>query len=391
MLRRAVVLLSVLIALLPYLPLPAPYTGRTVVPISPERVARLPVFPLTTEGWGTVQTKRMLKAKYLPAAAKVLGAETVASAPGGDGSLALLDRDGTLHITEGPLHETISSSKHIGVVGRPLGYTYDARGRLIICDSVAGLFRYDDKDRSMTILANSLADGTPLRFVNSVDISPRTGKIYFSASSDQPLSWRGPDELGGSGFWDTMTAAKMNLVHGSATGRLLVYDPATGAVDTLLDSIFFANGVALGPNDEFVLVCESYGARVLRVWLGGSKAGASDVFVDRLPGFPDGVSARQGGGFWVSIVNPPNLLGRIAGPSALRALMGHLMPLIEPLVKKFGCVAKVSADGEKQALLMDATGEHVRSVASAHQHGRKLFLGNLMGAGVSVLDLEDGE
>ena len=67
------------------------------------------------------------------------------------------------------------------------------------------------------------------------------------------------------------------------------------------------------------------------------------------------------------------------------------LPLVEPLVKKFGCVAKVSADGEKQALFMDATGEHVRSVASAHQHGRKLFLGNLMGAGVSVLDLEDGE
>ena len=67
------------------------------------------------------------------------------------------------------------------------------------------------------------------------------------------------------------------------------------------------------------------------------------------------------------------------------------MPLVEPLVKKFGCVAKVSAEGAREALLMDGKGSHVSSIASAHQQGRKLYLGNLMGAGVAMLQLEEGE
>lgn len=426
--RWSVLIAAIFMGVLPYVPLPHPYTGRTVLSISKERLERLPVFPMTTDGWPSVQAGRLLNVSYLPAASKVLGAETVAIAPGEHGNLALLDRDGVLHVTKGPDHITIESSGRIGVVGRPLGYTYDAEKRLVICDSVAGLLRYDASEDSMTILANALPDGfvragsqlvptaspqpcsltslaattafpllsstphrTPLRFVNALDISRHTGKIFFSSATDQTLSWHGPDRLGGSGFYDTMTGAKMNLVHGSPTGRLLVYDPATKKVTCLLESLFFANGVALAPNDEFVLVCESYGARVLRLWLKGPREGTSDTFVDRLPGFPDGISPRDGGGYWVSIVNPPNVLGRLAGSLAVRALLGHIMPLVEPLVKKFGCVAKVSANGTKQSLLMDIKGSHVQSVASAHQHGRKLYLGNLMGAGVSVLELAEGE
>lgn len=242
-----------------------------------------------------------------------------------------------------------------------------------------------------TLLANALQDGTPLRFVNALVISAETGKIYFSSASDQPVSWRGGDYLGENGFYDTMSAAKMNLVHGSPAGRLLMYDPTTRRVEVLLSDLFFANGVELAPDESFVLVCESYGARVMRVWLKGPKVGQHDVFIDRLPGFPDGISAREGGGYWVSIVNPPNVLCRIASPSPVRALLGHIMPLLEPLVKRSGCVAKVAADGTRKELLMDGKGIHVSSIASAHQQGRKLYLGNLMGAGVSMLQLEEGE
>ena len=389
--RWTVVCWAVTIAVLPFVPLPAPYTGRTVVAISPERLARLPIFPMDTSDWPVVKKGRLLAAQYLPAASKILGAETVAAVPGGAGDLALLDRDGMLHITAGPNHASLRSSTHIGLVGRPLGYMFDAKGRLLVCDSTAGLLRHDRTDGTTTLLANSLADGTPLRFVNALDISASSGKIYFSSATDQPVSWRGGDHLGDRGFYDTMAAAKMNLVHGSPAGRLLVYDPATGKLEVLLEKLFFANGVALAPDESFVLVCESYGARVMRVWLKGDRTGQSDVFVDRLPGFPDGISKREDGGFWVSLVNPPNILGRIAGPSPVRALLGHIMPLVEPLVKRYGCVAKVSADGTRQALLMDVEGSHVSSIASAHQQGRRLYLGNLMGAGVSVLHLEEGE
>ena len=181
----------------------------------------------------------------------------------------------------------------------------------------------------------------------------------------------------------------MNLVHGSPTGRLLVYDPATKKVTCLLESLFFANGVALAPNDEFVLVCESYGARVLRLWLKGPREGTSDTFVDRLPGFPDGISPRDGGGYGVDCqpAERPRPARRLSGsPCAARAHHATRRAAV-----RNSAASPVSANGTKQSLLMDIKGSHVQSVASAHQHGRKLYLGNLMGAGVSVLELAEGE
>ena len=46
----------------------------------------------------------------------------------------------------------------------------------------------------------------------------------------------------------------LDFLEGRATGRLLRYDPRTNRVDVVLDHLMFANGVALGPGDKYVLV-----------------------------------------------------------------------------------------------------------------------------------------
>ena len=58
-------------------------------------------------------------------------------------------------------------------------------------------------------------------------------------------------------------------------------------------------------------------------------------------------------------------------------------------VKRWGCVVKVSPSGEVLETLMDPTGERVFTVSAATEHGGQLFLGNLMGDFVSVVDLAD--
>ena len=51
----------------------------------------------------------------------------------------------------------------------------------------------------------------------------------------------------------------------------------------MLDRLMFANGVALGPGDEYVLVNETLAARITRYWVRGPKAGQSDTRGGRSP------------------------------------------------------------------------------------------------------------
>lgn len=59
---------------------------------------------------------------------------------------------------------------------------------------------------------------------------------------------------------------------GGATGRLLVYAPATGEATVLAGGLWYANGVAVAPDESFVAVVETCSMRVRRYWLKGEKA-----------------------------------------------------------------------------------------------------------------------
>ena len=46
--------------------------------------------------------------------------------------------------------------------------------------------------------------------------------------------------------------------------RLLRYNPVTNATEVLVEKLAFANGVQLSPYEDFVLVAETFRARVLK-------------------------------------------------------------------------------------------------------------------------------
>ena len=71
----------------------------------------------------------------------------------------------------------------------------------------------------------------------------------------------------------------MIILTGDATGRLLRYDPATGAAA-------FPDGVALSADGTHLVVAETARCRLLRHWLRGPRAGATEPFAD-LPGYPE--------------------------------------------------------------------------------------------------------
>ena len=56
-----------------------------------------------------------------------------------------------------------------------------------------------------------------------------------------------------------------------------------------MEGLFFANGVALGPDERFVLVNETVTGRVHRL-LKGDRRGERDIFIDGLPAMVDNIS-----------------------------------------------------------------------------------------------------
>jgi sugar lactone lactonase YvrE len=91
-------------------------------------------------------------------------------------------------------------------------------------------------------------------------------------------------------------------------GRLLVFDTGDGKAKTLLDDLNFANGVAVGHDQTYVLVNETGNYRVIRYWLTGPKKGRAEPFIEGLPGFPDNISSGFDGLYWVALASPRNPL-----------------------------------------------------------------------------------
>lgn len=246
--------------------------------------------------------------------------------------------------------------------GRPLGLAAAPDGGLFICDASEGLLRWS-ADEGLRPLATA-ADGLPFGFTNAVDVAP-DGAVYFTDAS-----WR-------YGFDDLV----VDLLDGRPHGRLLAYDPTTRETRTLEAELGFANGVAVDPSGDFVLVAETWRYRVLRRWLRGPKAGAAEVFIDGLPGFPDGISAAPAGGrarFWLSVFSPRSALGDFVAPRpGLRRVLLGLPRALWPLPARAGIVLGLDEEGAVVDVLRDASGRQVAGVTSARQVGDQLYLGNL--------------
>ena len=104
------------------------------------------------------------------------------------------------------------------------------------------------------------------------------------------------------------------------------------------------------------------GFRVHRVFVSGPKKGSTEVVIDRLPGFPDGISRASDGNYWLCLVAPLSpLLPLLKLGAPVRYLLAHLLtsPLTQYLVKRWGMVVKISPSGEVLSSLMDRHGETV--------------------------------
>ncbi|MGG2397383.1 SMP-30/gluconolactonase/LRE family protein [Pseudomonas sp. SH1-B] len=253
--------------------------------------------------------------------------------------------------------------------GRPLGMDFDASGNLIVADAYKGLLRIDPQGKIEVLTTE--ADGLPFAFTDDLDIAS-DGTIYFSDASSR---FQQPDYL-------------LDLLEARPHGRLLSYEPSSGETRVLLDGLYFANGVALSANEDFVLVNETYRYRITRYWLKGDKAGQHDVFIDNLPGLPDNLQGDRKGTFWVALPTPrkadADFLHRHPW---LKAQLAKLPRALWPKAIPYGFAIALNEQGEIVRSLHDTSGTHLRMITSVKPVGDYLYFGSLDNDRIGRLEL----
>ena len=243
--------------------------------------------------------------------------------------------------------------------GRPLGMDFDAAGKLIVADAYKGLLSIDPQGQIQVL--TSEAEGLPFKFTDDLDIAS-DGTIYFSDASSR---FAQPDYL-------------LDLLEARPHGRLLSYHPGSGETRVLLKDLYFANGVALSADEDFVLVHETYRYRISRYWLKGDKAGSRDVFIDNLPGLPDNLQGDRAGTFWVALPTPrkadADFLHRHPW---LKAQLAKLPRALWPKAIPYGFAIALNEQGEIVRSLHDTSGTHLRMVTSVKPVGDYLYFGSL--------------
>lgn len=252
--------------------------------------------------------------------------------------------------------------------GRPLGIEHDPHGGYIVCDARRGLLRVDE-DGSVVVLADGF-DGVPFEFCNNAAVAA-DGTIWFTDSSvtfgiDH---WRG------------------DVIEHRPTGRLLRRDP-DGTLAVLVDNLAFGNGVALAPDESFVVVAETGAYALLRIWLTGPEAGSVEPYGPVLPGFPDNISTGEDGNIWVAVASPRDRALDALLPRAplLRTIVWALPQRLQPQPQRLIRVMAFDRDG---SVVHDVAGQHDRfgTPTGVRQVGDEVWLGSLETSTIAVFDL----
>jgi len=244
--------------------------------------------------------------------------------------------------------------------GRPLGLDFDTDGNLIVADAVKGLLSIDPSGTVATLCTE--AGGRAFKFTDDVDVDSQNVAWFSDAS----------DKFGqkGHGMEEALESAP--------NGRLVKYDIGSGECTVVLDGLFFANGIAVSPDDTYVLVNETTRYRVKRVYVRGPRKGEVEIFVDNLPGFPDGISTGADGIFWLAFFAPRNALLDSAGPKPwLRKLIYRIPASLQPKPERHPFVLGLDASGRVVHNLQDVDGAKFSATTSAEQFGDWLYIGSL--------------
>lgn len=185
----------------------------------------------------------------------------------------------------------------LGWTGRPNGLALTGDGVVWVAESLnPGVYRLDPGGEPTPVLTE--VEGEPLLWPNDLCVGP-DGALYVTDS--------------GLLVNDLLTNVEENEVREDwegvpVDGRVIRFDPASGAATFLDRGYRFANGIAFGP-DGRLYVTESYTGAIYRYELADGAVGERQEWANvRDPEFtepgmrgPDGVAFSEDGRLWVAV------------------------------------------------------------------------------------------
>ncbi|KAH7850830.1 hypothetical protein Vadar_003525 [Vaccinium darrowii] len=219
--------------------------------------------------------------------------------------------------------------------GRPLGLVLEHDNDVIVADAVKGLMRVTG-DGKLELLTNK-AEGVEFRLTDGVDITDE-GIIYFTDASSK---------------YD-IKETRWDMLEGRPYGRFMSYDPLTKETQVLVRDLYFANGVAVSPDQQFVVFCETFMRRCKRYYMQGEKRGSVENFIDNLPGTPDNVRYDGEGHYWIGLASGTSVVFYVAQRYPfVRKVMAIMEKYIgTPRTKNSGVLA-VDLEGKPLAYYYD--------------------------------------
>jgi sugar lactone lactonase YvrE len=253
--------------------------------------------------------------------------------------------------------------------GRPLGVAHEPDGSILVADASKGLLRL--RPDGETEVLGTAADGIKFGFTDDL-VRASDGMVYLTDASFK------------FGYGHHME----DLLEHGGNGRLLRY--RDGTMDTLMAGLHFANGVTLGPNEDYVLVAESSEYKITRYWLRGEKAATSEPFIENLPGYPDNINFNGRDRFWIALFSPRDpILDSILPGTFLRTVVARLPRFLQPGPGHHAFVLGLDLQGRVVENYQFDDVSAYAPITSVYESQGWLYLGSLTQKAVGRIKLDD--
>jgi sugar lactone lactonase YvrE len=232
------------------------------------------------------------------------------------------------------------------------------------------LLALDPASATLDVLVESV-DGRRLKFCSNVT-ETSDGTIYFTEST--------------SDFhFEHFTAP---IVEARGRGGLFRLN-TDGTVTTLVDGLYFANGVTPTADESALVFAETQARRLSKYWLAGPRAGSVTRLAVNLPGMPDNLSTGADGRIWTAMVSEANAALEWLLPRApiIRKLVWRLPDRLQPQINPE--IWAVAFDPDNGAPVAGLRTKHpdFGAVTGVVEAADKLWMGTISFATVAHVDL----